>query len=231
MAIKTWRDFFARSGEAMALERSLSPRLVEQPSSRKSTANTDVQRRTISLDVSQSPLKCALGYAYELKNLENSEKFRALITFAKAGSISKSNFVKQVLALEAEAIYFRCKVFYELGVDQESFPCNQVYLDIYNVMSDESEADVVTVMANHIQENGILRREYAAKKYYADSYDFYTGKHVWPKHYDVPRDTSVVLANDMKKSLEELRRATGGAVDTDIAADVDDENGDPNILT
>ncbi len=222
MTVKTWRDFFVSSKGAMALEHSLSPRLIERTSGLKSTANTDVRQKTISLDVSQSPLKCALSYAYELKNLENTEKFRALIASAKAGSISKGNFVKQVLALEAEAIYFRCKVFYELGVDQESFPCNQAYLDIYNVMHDEPEADVVTVIANHIQENGIIRREYAAKKYYADSYDFYTGKHVWPKHYDVPRDTSVMLANDMKKSLEVLKRAMGGAVD--------DENTDPNVF-
>ena len=224
MPILPWRNSFAQSSEAVNLERSLAPELIQSPERSKSTAYTDVKRRRITLNVSQPPLKCALSYAYELKNFENSEKFLEIIKRAKEKKINKATFIRDIIRLEAEAIYFRCKVFYEIGVNKDDFPCRQVYLDMYSSSRDAPEADVVKQIASYIKDNGIVRREYAAKQYYADSYDFYTGSKTWPRHYDEQRSQSVVIAADLKKTLTEFRLEG-----EDSSDEKENKSSDPNI--
>lgn len=221
--IEDWREAFSQSPTAEELERSLSPDVRRSPTGLKSTAYTDVKKRRITLDVSQPPLKCALSYAYELKNLENSEKFKEVIDLAKAGRITKANFVNRILHIEAEAIYFRCKVFYEIGANQEQFPCRQEYLDIYSSSRDRPEAETIERMAAYTKENGIVRREYPAKKYYSDSYDVYTGKKKWPAHYDEQRSNDTVIARDQMKA--ELNKIKG---DEPTDNQDEQENATPN---
>jgi len=128
---------------------------------------------------------------------------------AKKQEISKTDFIRKIIHLEAEAIYFRCEVFYEMGVHEEEFPCRQVYLDLYSLNRDQSEESVIERIASYIEEHGIVRREYAAKKYYADSYDFHTGKKAWPRHYNAERSQSVVhAADDIKQALKEFKSLT-----------------------
>ena len=172
----SWREPFSQSPQAMELEHALTPSLVESPKGLKSTANTDVKTRRITLDISQSPIKCALSYAYELKNLENAEKFSTIIDLAKKKQISKADFIREIIRLEAEAVYFRREVFYQIGVHRGEFPCRQDYLDLYSLNRGQSEEAVIGLIASYIEDHGIVRREYAVKKYYADSYDFYAKK-------------------------------------------------------
>lgn len=201
-----WRNFFLQSPQAVSLERSLSPNLRESQELLKSTASTDVKHRCITLDVSQPPLKCALSYAYELKNLEHAELYLEIIALAKSKKINKKSFIRQIINLEAEAIYFRCQVFYEIGVNREDFPCKQVYLDIYSLSRNKPKSDVIKEIALYIKDNGVVRREYAAKKYYSDSYDFHTGSKAWPSHYSERRTQTVFTAfNDIKSKLSDFK--------------------------
>ncbi|MCH9689554.1 MAG: hypothetical protein K0U24_01575 [Gammaproteobacteria bacterium] len=199
MPVSQWRAIFYQSKEARVLERSLSPVLIESTDNLKTTAHTDVKHRRITLNVSQSPIKCALSYAYELKNLEHANEYSKLITLAKEKEISKGAFVKGIIHLEAEAIYFRCKVFNEIGVGSDSPILNQAYSDIYALSGEKTKDEVIKQIASYIKDNGVVRREYPAKKYYADSYDFHSGSKAWPKHYDEKRSESVVIAHDSEE--------------------------------
>ena len=165
-----WRDFLIFSQAATMLEKRLSPTLVEHIEGMKSTAHTDIRKRTIHIDITQTEIKCALSYAYELKNLENAEKYLELEKRAKEDEISKSQFVGAVISVEAEAIYFRCRVIKQLqNHSQEAIPANEAYMSIFNDGS--SDTQILKNLKRYIIEHGVVRREIAAKKYYADYYD------------------------------------------------------------
>ena len=152
------------------LEKRLSPTLIEHMEGMKSTANTDIRKRTIHLDITQAEIKCALSYAYELKNLDNAEKYLELEKRAKEGEITKSQFVGAVISVEAQAIYFRCRVIKQLqNHSKEAIPANEAYMSIINEGS--SETKILKNLTRYITEHGVVRREIAAKKYYADYYD------------------------------------------------------------
>ena len=193
----TWRTYFLLSDNAVKLEALLNPNLKEHHGGMKSTANTDVDNKIINLDVSQSPLKTALSYAYELKNLENSEKYSEINNNAKKRSITKSKYVKSIIKLEAEAIFFRCRVFRDLGAEDSDLPFKKDYLKIYDSTKELPIEEGIKQISLYIQEQGIVRREYSAKKYYSDCYDFYAGKKLWPSFYDdQPRKETIVLNPD-----------------------------------
>ena len=191
----SWRDYFSKSKEALQLELFLNPKVVEHNGEMKSTANTDVENKVINLDISQSPLKCALSYAYELKNLENAKKYVELNEKAKRRLISKMDYVNGVIKLEAEATYFRCSVFRALGAKEGDFPCRKDYLDIFDSVKELSKEKAIEKFALFIKESGVVRREYAAKKYYCDCYDYYSGKKNWPSFYDEQRQNSALIMN------------------------------------
>lgn len=199
----SWRDYLSKSPQAIQLESSLKPNVVEHTGGLTSTANTDVEKKEINLDVSQPPLKCALSFAYELKNLENAKKYELLNEKAKKGKITKGSYIKEMIQLEAEAAYFRCQVFYSLGAKENDFPCNKKYLELYESTKNTPITEAINIFALHIQEYGIVKREYSAKKYYADCFDFYKGRKEWPKFYDKPRINPVIIANcDIDKKMK-----------------------------
>src|SRR5437870_12064563 len=107
-----WRIYFSKMSLAVALEKKLHPRLVTY-NNLPSTANSDIENNTINLNVSQEPLKTALSYAYELKNIENTHRYKRLNEAAKRGLLLKAEYVNAILKLEAEAAYFRCEIFRE----------------------------------------------------------------------------------------------------------------------
>ena len=188
-----WRAYLSTSPTATRLNRSLSPKIMEHNGGgMKSTANTDVDKKIINLDISQTPLKCALSYAYELKNLHNAEKYNALNLHAKKRRINKSKYIKQTLQLEAEAVFFKCQIIREMGSEESDLLCKKEYLDLY----DSNPASIaIHKIALHIEEHGIVRREYAVKKYYGDCYDFYAKKKQWPDCYDEQRSkTTLIIA-------------------------------------
>ncbi|VVC76259.1 hypothetical protein AQUSIP_15680 [Aquicella siphonis] len=211
-----WRQEFEKLKEALELERTLKGkfRLVEHKTGLASTANTDVTGniKVINLDTSQTPLKCALSYAYELKNLNNAEKYENLIERAKKGSISRSNFVKEMIKIEAEAAYFRAKAFLDLGGKRENFPYNKEYLRIFDETKELRKEEIIKKFAQYILENGKVRQQFAAKKYYVDSFDYYSGKKMWPSFYDKkPKDVVLVKpAND--DYFVELKKPKGRKV-------------------
>lgn len=192
----SWRDYFSKSEEALQLEERLKPTLVEYQGGMKSTANTQVKKRRINLDISQSKLKCALSYAYELKNLENAEKYDLLNEKAKKRSIRKIDYVNNVIKIEAEAVYFRCSVFRAFGVREDDYPCRKDYLDIYDLTKELPKEKVIEKLVLFIKEKGIVRREYAAKKYYCDLYDYLAGKKLWPGFYDEQPQKSVLITDE-----------------------------------
>ena len=162
----SWRAVLIKSPTAMKPEGALKPKVIEHRGGYlQSTANTDLNQHIINLDVSQSPLKCALSYAYELKNLDNEKKYNALVFKAKQQLINKPRFVKMIVELEAEAIYFRCQIFHELELDASEFLYRKEYLAYYE---SNPKSIAIKKMASFSQENGVIRRQYAAKKYYSD---------------------------------------------------------------
>lgn len=197
-----WREYFNQSNEAVELEKRLEGQfqLVEHDAGMASTANTDVTGniKVINLDTSQAPFKCALSYAYELKNLDNAKKYKELIEKAQKHNISKSSFVKETIKVEAEAAYFRSKLFLAFGKKRETFPYNKEYLRIFDETKGLKKEEIIEKFAQHILENGIVRRQFAAKKYYADSFDYYAGKKPWPNFFDrkLEKRTWIKHAND-----------------------------------
>jgi hypothetical protein len=193
-----WVNYFRKSTIAVRLETSLTGmfKLVEHHEGLASTANTDVDEEpvVINLDVTQDPVKSALSYAYELKNLENSVKYKTLIEAAKMQRISKLEFINKVIDLEAEAAYFRCQVYVEMAVDKGLYPFNKAYLRMFVETSELTNAQRVAVFAKYIKDNALVRREFSAKKYYADCFDSYCGKRSFPGFYD-KKPRNVVLVN------------------------------------
>ncbi len=109
-------------------------------------------------------------------------------------SINKSEYVKSIMKLEAEAIIFRCRIFRDLGSDDCDLPFKKEYLEIYDSTKDLPIEEGLKQISLYIQENGIVRREHSAKKYYSDSYGFHAGKKRWPSFYDNPtRRETIVL--------------------------------------
>lgn len=185
---KNWRQFFNQSIKAKDLEQKLkaapySMKLIEHNDGKLvSTANTDVKAGIINVDVTQAPLKTALSYAYELKNYENKEKLAKTNQEVQEKSITKSQYIKKILLIEAEAAYFRCEVFRDLRVNDNEFPNKKEFLNLYDAFKDSAEA--ITIFHIYMIENGIVRNQFSAKKYYASSYDFFTNRRNWPKEYD-----------------------------------------------
>ncbi|KTD76342.1 hypothetical protein [Legionella waltersii] len=205
-----WVDYFRKSPVAVRLETALAGRfkLVEHSDGLPSTANTDVEEAMviINLDVTQDPIKCALSYAYELKNLENAAKYKTLIDAAKNRQISKLQFINNAIDLEAEAAYFRCQVYIELSMDDGLCPFNRAYLRMFVETSDLTHGQRVGVFAQYIKENALVRRQFSAKKYYADSFDCYSGKCSFPGFYD-KKPGHVMMVNHAEESyFDELEK-------------------------
>ncbi|MGL5741653.1 MAG: hypothetical protein ACRCXC_03415 [Legionella sp.] len=127
-----WREYFERMLSAKRLEQTLNPTLKTYQGNMNSTANTDVQNRIIRVDISQHSLKIALGYVYELKNLENATRYIKLKEDARKQKVSKGQFVSQILTIEADAIHFRSQAFRELNIPDQFFPNKKVYLSLYD---------------------------------------------------------------------------------------------------
>ncbi|MCF6764205.1 hypothetical protein L3V82_00360 [Thiotrichales bacterium 19S3-7] len=189
----SWRTIFEKSKSAKALESKLNFRCVEHQNL-PSTANTDVETKTINLDISQNELKTALSFIYELKNFENADKYHVLIGQARSCEISKSKFVHGMLTLEAEAMLFRTKAFKEMGLDDSEFPNNRAYLDIYNNNLDLSDQELIKLYKKHSQSNGVVRKQFAATKYYADSYKHHAEGTPFPIMYTETNKSEVIMA-------------------------------------
>lgn len=190
-----WREYFSRSSEAVNLEAQLHPHVVSMAGTIKSTANTDPFSKVITVDVSQAPLKTALSYAYELKNLENADTYAELLKMANNGCISKAHYLQTIFHLEAQAVYFRCQVFRQIGSSDNECPFLSDYLTIYDTNPKEL---AIQKLALYIQENGIVRHEYSTKRYYSDSYDFYAKGKTWPLFYDRQPQRSAILLEDAR---------------------------------
>ena len=169
-----WRKYFELSHEAVELEQKLKPMLRTHLGTLKSTAQTDVEQGIIMLDISQPPLKCALSYAYELKNYEHRLDYQQLNDLAHRRAISKVQYVKSITRLEARAAMFRCRVFTDLGAPLTDLTFHRDYLEIYKKYQND-EDKCIDMLALYIQEQGLVRREYSAKKYYAACFDYYAG--------------------------------------------------------
>ncbi|MDA8561607.1 hypothetical protein N9L02_00660 [Gammaproteobacteria bacterium] len=185
-----WRTYFEQSKEAKALETKLikppyNMRLIEHNDEKlASTANTDVENGIINLDTTQKTVKIALSYAYELKNFENRTELFDLIQAAKTKSITKSQYVNGTLLIEAKSAYFRCLIFREFKLKDSEFPNKKDYLRLYDLTKDSTSTEAIEQFKTYMLENGIVRKKFSAKKYYADAYDAYTNKKSWPKEYD-----------------------------------------------
>ncbi|KTD61541.1 hypothetical protein [Legionella spiritensis] len=190
----SWRDYL--TNDALALEKRLKPEVVQHNDGMKSTANTDVKRNIIHLDVSQQPLKAALSYSYELKNLENAPKYKELNEQARRRLITKSGYVKGVIALEAQAAYFRAKVFRDSALEDDEVPFRKEYLDIFDKAGSQQEAE--EALLRYMLDYGLVRRSFTVKKFYADCYDYYAGKKPWPNFYDEQRENTVITLNHEK---------------------------------
>lgn len=183
-----WRDYLKLSEETIQLEHELSPTVIEHDGGIRSTANTDIEKKLINLDVSQPPEKTALSYAYELMNLKNHGRYQTLISQARCEEISAAKYVKGIVVIEAEAAIFRCKVFLTFGLPDKDYPSNPKYLEMYKQNHCISKDELQRVFQMYILENGTVRRGVPVKKFYLNSYQFYTGKQDWPKKYDTPKD-------------------------------------------
>lgn len=168
------RKFIEKSAILLKLEAKLNPKVKVHFGELKTTGHTDTLSRVITLDGTQTPLKLALTYAYELKNLENAFRYQTLIYQARNNQISKVQYVKEILLIEAEAVLFRNLVFFSLHEPREIFPCNKKYLELHEKIIHLSEEEALAQLAFYIQEQGIVKNEYSAKKYYADQYDYHS---------------------------------------------------------
>jgi hypothetical protein len=169
-----WYEFIKKSKTALALEKELKPKLIEHQSL-PSTANTNVFKKIINLDVSQPPLKCALSYSYELKNIDNSMKYRILNSKAKKNTINQKDYVDAVFHLEAEAAYFRCEVFRELKIENKDFPLKKEYLELYDKTKTLPKDNAINEFVVWMQKHGQVRKYFSAKLYYEDLYSSLQG--------------------------------------------------------
>ena len=199
-----WHDYILRSEEACLLEARLSPVIVEHDEGMKSTANTDVKKKIIHVDVTQPEIKCALSYSYELKNLENAEKYEHLNKQAQSRAISKVQYIRSIIRLEAEAAYFRCLVVSQLGYFANDIAVNQNYMRIFDATHDLPKEQALDQLAQYIEENATVRREYPAKKYYADCYDTITNKRSWPSFYDEKRSTEILIPVEPSEPINQV---------------------------
>lgn len=208
----SWRQYLRQSEDAIKYEEKLSGppfylKLVEHCDGRlASTAHTDVEQKTINLDVTQPPLKAAMSYAYELKNFDNIVKHERLEFLAKHQAIRKAVYVKSILEIEAEAIYFRCKFFRTLGVSDNEFPNKRAYLELYDSMANLPEKQVEKRIHQYMLENGVVRNAFSAKKFYADSYDFYAGKKDWPAAYDEKSQSSCIRLEPEEQKIADTQK-------------------------
>lgn len=201
-----WRTYFLMSEEAVSLENCLRPCLKEYHGGISSTANTDVTNKIIHLDVSQPPLKSALSYTYELKNLQNADKYNLLNILARSLTITKAEYVKSHIALEAEAAHFRCKIFRQLCCSDNDLTFNRAYLQIYDTTKSLSTQEALKHFSLYIENHGIVRKQYAAKKYYSDCYDYYSGKNTWPSFYTTTRKQETFFAKTKNTNIAQRRK-------------------------
>lgn len=188
-----WRYYFERMKDAKQLEQKLNPTLVTDHKTMTSTANTDVKNKVIRLDISQDPLKTALSYAYELKNLENAERYLEIHDGVKQRLIYKSEYVNFILAIEAEAVYFRCQAFRSLNLPDHHFPCQKNYLKMYDSVKHLSKEEAIEIISQYIREHSIVKRSHAAKKFYADVYASILGKKSLLSYEQRPDQKPIVL--------------------------------------
>ena len=179
-----WRKLVEKFHAAAELELKLSFTLIEHNGGINSTANTDIERRVINLDISQEPSKIALSYCYELMNFNNHSKYQAVILKAKRNEIKAVDYVNSITKIEAEAALFRCEAFFSFNQPKESYPGNPNYLKIYEKVISKSEDEKVIAFQRYILDEGIVRKKFSAKQYYLDSYRYYAGKKAWPEKYD-----------------------------------------------
>lgn len=180
----SWRTYFNKCLAAVELEKLLIPTVREHDGGLASTANTDIERKEINLDVSQAPAKVALSYAYELMNLYNHPRYQQVISMARRNQISPVDYVNAITEIEAEAALFRCEAFHAFDLPIESYPANPKYLELYERCKDSSPDEKIRTFQRYIIDEGIVRKQFSAKAYYLDSYLFYAGKKNWPEKYD-----------------------------------------------
>lgn len=190
-----WRYYFEKMTDAKLLEQKLNPTLVTEHKGMTSTANTDVKNKKIYLDISQDPLKTALSYAYELKNLENAERYLKIHHAVEQRLIYKSEYVNAILAIEAEAVYFRCQAFRILKLPDHHFPNQKIYLKIYDSVKLLPFEEALEIIAHYIREHSIVKRNYAAKKFYADVFASILGKKSLLSYEKKPVQKPIVLSH------------------------------------
>ena len=202
----SWRDYVKKSRIALDLERSLKPTITFHDGGVSSNANTDVLNRIIHLDISQDPMKCALSYSYELVNLNNATKYNRIINQARIGHMTKVGFVKSIIKLEAEAAFFRCRVFRDFSVPDRDVPFRKSYLDIYDSCIDKGlEKDqIINKISLYMSENGLVRGRFSVKKYYADLYDSYVRDKQMPSFYAQPQHKKIVVSSDDSKNTPKM---------------------------
>lgn len=191
-----WREFFHRSSAASLLESELNLTLVEHQEL-PSSANTDVSRGVIHLNISQKPLKAALSYAYELMNFKNKQLYQRLNQAVQDRKLNRSTYIHKILGLEAEAVFFRCQVFREMGLEDVNCPFRKDYLTLYDEARSVNEAklSIVTYMKQH----GLVRQTFPVGKYYSDSFFYYRNNTPMPECYSKLGSTTVWLFHDAKK--------------------------------
>lgn len=196
IADRPWREYFERMPSAKKLEQRLNPKLETYQGKMTSTANTDVVNKVIHLDISQPSLKVVLSYVYELKNLENAARYQQLIQDARNNKIYKARFIYEIFKLEAEAVYFRSLSFRELKLPNHLFPNRKDYLTLYDEIRDLSFAEAIAFVARFIQDTGIVKREHAAKRYYADFFEVLSGARESLASYNIFSQQPTIILPD-----------------------------------
>jgi len=78
-----------------------------------------------------------------LQNLANAKKYEKINQQAKLHQITKLEYVKSVIMLEAEAAFFRCQVFRDFQVEDSKVPFNVAYLNIYDSTNGQSQQEII----------------------------------------------------------------------------------------
>lgn len=141
----------------------------------KSSAQTDFQRKEISVDLSRSCSQVILSLAYELINASNAEGFREIQNQYLTETPTLENSEKYagfILKKEVEALFFRTRIAAQLNMDPKKVGLDPFYQKVYN--SGDSIESKRSQMFQRMKESGTvhLNRFNAFKFYQAQYFEY-----------------------------------------------------------
>jgi len=127
-----------------------------------------------------------------LKNFENRGKYEQIKNQAKEKQITAVQYIHSITRFEAEAALFRCEVFESFDQPKELYPANPKYLKLYEDNNGICREELIKKFQRFIIDEGLVQRQFSAKAYYYDSYQFFARNKAMPAKYEAVQEAEFI---------------------------------------